>query len=319
MKIAAVIATYNRKKLLKECLQALLSQTRPLDEIIVVDGHSTDGTNLMMKLEFPQITYIRLMKNMGASGHFYEGMKLAYKKGHDWIWVMDDDSEPKRNTLEELIKWSNLDGVVALTPVVRNEYMEIQKEQRGNISFDTIFPYIQKPLTKEKYCSNTPVEITFTSFVGPLISREAISKVGFPRKEFFIYHDDVEYSMRLMKIGRIYLIPTAYVIHKVKTRSRDLIEKKFFRKKVYIVPYYNLWRSYYGTRNIVYLGRLYSTNKLKFITSALKLWSRSTIRIILFEDHKIRRLLFVTSAYVDGLHGVFDNTKPKKILYGEKC
>jgi GT2 family glycosyltransferase len=79
MKIAAVIATYNRKKLLRECLQALLSQTRQLDEIIVVDGNSTDGTNLMMESEFPHVTYIRLNKNIGASGHFHEGMKLAYK------------------------------------------------------------------------------------------------------------------------------------------------------------------------------------------------------------------------------------------------
>jgi len=314
MKIAAVVATYNRRELLKECLQALLSQTRPPDEIIVVDGNSIDGTDLMMKSEFPHVTYIRLDKNMGASGHFYEGMKLAYKKGYDWIWVMDDDAEPEENTLEELIKWSDLNDVVALAPVVRDEDMSIQIEHRGNLCFDTIFPLIQKPLSHKEYCSNTPLMITFTSFVGPLINCKAISKIGFPRKEFFIYHDDVEYSMRLTRVGKIYLIPKAYIIHKIKRRK----SKRSSGKKSFIIPYEDIWIRYYAFRNIIYLGKLYSTNKLKFIIDASKLLSRLIVRTILFEDYKLRRLLFFLSAYIDGFRGVFDNAKPKKILYGNK-
>ncbi|MEM2174661.1 MAG: glycosyltransferase family 2 protein, partial [Candidatus Micrarchaeia archaeon] len=314
MKIAAIIATYNRKEMLKECLRALLSQTRLPDEIIVVDGHSTDGTDLMIRSEFPQITYIRLNENMGSSGNFYQGMKLAYEKGYDWIWILDDDSEPKENTLEDLIKWSDLNNVVALVPTVRDEDMSIQNEHRGYLCFNTVFPLIQKPLRQEVYHSDTPVEITFTSFVGPLISRKAISKVGFPCKEFFIYHDDVEYSIRLVRVGKIYLIPKTYVIHKIKRRNKNLVEKRFLGKKVYIIPYYDLWRRYYAFRNIIYLGKLYSTNKLKFIIDALKLLSYLIIKIILIEDKKLRRLLFFTSAYIDGFRGVFDNTKPKRIL-----
>ncbi len=46
--VAAVVVTYNRKVLLKECLDALLAQTRPLDSIIVVDNASTDGTRVFL-------------------------------------------------------------------------------------------------------------------------------------------------------------------------------------------------------------------------------------------------------------------------------
>lgn len=42
--IAAVFVTYNRLSLLKECIQALIAQTYPLDKIIVVNNSSTDGT-----------------------------------------------------------------------------------------------------------------------------------------------------------------------------------------------------------------------------------------------------------------------------------
>ena len=35
--ICAVVVTYNRKAVLKKCLEALLSQTRPADQIVVID------------------------------------------------------------------------------------------------------------------------------------------------------------------------------------------------------------------------------------------------------------------------------------------
>jgi GT2 family glycosyltransferase len=317
MRIAAVVPTRNRKKLLRECLQALLSQTRPLNEIIVIDGNSLDGTDLMVKDEFPHVTYIRLEKDIGASASFHEGMKLAYIKGHDWIWLMDDDAEPKVDALENLIRWSYLEDAVVLAPVVVNEFMEIQEDHRGNISLDNVFPLFQKPLPKESYRLNTPVEITFTSFVGPLISRKAIAKAGLPRKDFFIYHDDVEYSMRLAKVGRMYLIPTAYIIHKTGRKRKNLVEKRFLGRKVHLVPYNELWKGYYSVRNIVYLRRLYPANKFKSIVKELILLCGRMARAILFEDYKLKMLHFYVSAFVDGLRGVFDNEKPKKILYGK--
>ena len=62
----------------------------------------------------------------------------------------------------------------------------------------------------------------------------------------------------------------------------------------------------------------YSENKLKFMYELLKRYIFSIGGIILFDDHKLRRIIFITSAYLDGLMGIFDNEKPKRILY-RKC
>jgi len=43
-KIAAVVVTYNRLELLKQCIDSIKNQTRKPDEIIVVNNSSTDGT-----------------------------------------------------------------------------------------------------------------------------------------------------------------------------------------------------------------------------------------------------------------------------------
>ena len=84
-KIAAVVVTYNRKELLKECLDALLRQTYSVDSIILIDNASNDGTPEFLKengyLDNPKIDYVRLPENTGSAGGFYDGVKRGYKKG----------------------------------------------------------------------------------------------------------------------------------------------------------------------------------------------------------------------------------------------
>jgi rhamnopyranosyl-N-acetylglucosaminyl-diphospho-decaprenol beta-1,3/1,4-galactofuranosyltransferase len=66
--ICAVVSTYNRKYVLRNCLNALLKQTLPLKEIIVVDRPSIDGTDELIRKEFPKITYVRLKNDVGGAG-----------------------------------------------------------------------------------------------------------------------------------------------------------------------------------------------------------------------------------------------------------
>lgn len=124
MKIAAVVVTYNRKKLLIECLEALRRQTKPLQTIYIIDNASTDGTPQKLQkkgyIKNPEsgikkinnlhnnkpikIVYVRMKKNTGGAGGFHEGIKRACQDGHHWIWLMDDDVEPKDDTLQVLLE-----------------------------------------------------------------------------------------------------------------------------------------------------------------------------------------------------------------------
>lgn len=63
--VSAVIATFNRAPELRTALSRLLAQTHPVAEILVVDDGSTDGTDAMVRAEFPTVRYVRLPHNAG--------------------------------------------------------------------------------------------------------------------------------------------------------------------------------------------------------------------------------------------------------------
>ena len=47
--MSAIVVTFNRKKLLVQCLSKLLMQTKEIKKIYIVDNASTDGTNKYLK------------------------------------------------------------------------------------------------------------------------------------------------------------------------------------------------------------------------------------------------------------------------------
>ena len=79
-RVCAVVVTYNRRVLLRECLLSLESQTRRPDAILVVDNCSTDATEAMLAEEFGHLSHLRLPVNGGGAGGFHEGMKWAYHR-----------------------------------------------------------------------------------------------------------------------------------------------------------------------------------------------------------------------------------------------
>ena len=216
IKIAAVIVAYNRPEMLRLCLSALLTQTRPLNEIIVVDNSANNECENIVRSEFNSVTYLRLAENMGSAGGYYEGIKIAV--GHSqWVWTLDDDTVVEENTLKEVLSYIPL------------------LEKKGKLAaFRTNY-------------HGKPGEIAETngfSWSGTFIKTEIINRIGLPDKSYFLYAEDIEYSWRMIKFGyKIYLIP-AGKLREIKSSSRN-------RRYYFTEPF----RLYYTFRNqlILYL------------------------------------------------------------------
>ncbi len=330
--VCSVVVTYNRCELLLKSLESLIKQTRKFDAIYIVDNASDDETQQVLVkehyIEKPSesneiytstttynditIKYIHLPENLGGAGGFYYGVKEAFEDNYDWIFIMDDDAFLTPTCLEELTPYFNLDDTVALASLKVDLDGNILYHHRGFFNFTEGLP-IQRHITKE----DTECEITdidMASFVALVVKRDAIEKIGYPKKEFFIHSDDLEYCIRLRSVGKIKLVNKSVIKH-AEGSVKGTFKKKVLGITAYRRPFDKLWINYFMQRNLIWIGRKYSENKLSLYLTILKNYILTIAGIIVFDDHKYRRIRFYTNAYLDGFRSNFDNDKPKKILY----
>jgi GT2 family glycosyltransferase len=259
--------------LLRNCLNSLLAQTWPLDEIFVIDNASTDGTEEVVKKEFPNLSYIRMLENVGGAGGFYEGIKRAYDKGYDWIWLFDDDAVARRDALEKIV----------------NKLSGLEKMKIGVLMSRTASEPERKDVSKEwKVLEKRDPLI----FVGALLNRKVIDEIGLPRKDFFIYCDDMEYFERMKKAKFIQIKVLDSIIEHFDWTANYILKRLFFlllRK-----PTYPPWKGYYLVRNNIILAKL-SKNVVKLVFEIAK----AIIKSFLFMDND--RAKFMLRGLVDGL------------------
>lgn len=285
MKIAAVVVTFNRKKLLKENIECLLNQTvKSVLDIIIIDNHSTDGTKDEIKTYIlkDEVIYQDTGSNLGGAGGFQFGIKYAVEHGYDYIWVMDDDCMPMKNTLEEFLsmdkKLNGKYGFLSSQVLWRDQSICVMNKQRKNMAQNV-----------SDFNSET-VSVVMASFVSLFIRTSVVYELGFPIKEFFIWTDDWEYTRRISLKYPCYLCNKSVVIHKSKSNiganiANDSVDR--------------LDRYRYLYRNDVYLYRregLYG-----FVYEFLRL-NFHMLRV-LFEakDNKFKRLLFMLKGTINGL------------------
>jgi GT2 family glycosyltransferase len=301
--IAAVVVTFNRLALLQECIASLRNQTRQLDEIIVVNNSSTDGT-LEWLNDQKDLTIIT-QPNSGSAGGFHVGIKTAYEKGYDWIWCMDDDAEPELNALEALTKFFN-DNNKVLACTVIDEQQIVQLNHRGYFNFRRIKKGdLQYPSELENYSNKESFKADFASFVGIMIHKSIVKDIGLPREDFFICHDDIEYCMRINKISKVLVVANSRIIHKEKIYNKIEIKKRlFWSSQRPLLSSYGVQCLCY--RNMFYLYRSYYQNMLGTINVFYN-YLVLLRRIILFDNEKYFRWRLLNKSLLQALTNRFDN------------
>lgn len=250
--IAAVIVTYNRKKLLYENIDSLLNQSISFDRIFIIDNCSTDGTYKMLVergwMQDERFVYIKTESNIGGAGGFYTGTKAAYEAGADWIILMDDDGKAANNdTFDRLMKKAN--ELYAKDRGNKKLFVNVLVQKDELLSFDMSDLHTIKDA--EKVAVNGIVENEANPFNGTAISRELVESIGFPNKDFFIKGDEVDYKHRAFQVG-------AYVCTVVDARYNHPRPETFYKKVFGIkVPFFveAPWKEYYAARNYTYMYR----------------------------------------------------------------
>ena len=251
MEICCVIVTYNRLKLLKDSIDSVINQDEKLKKIIVINNASTDGTTEYLDelcLSNNLVEHVKLEKNIGGSGGFYQGIKKSIEYNCDWVWIMDDDTIVKQNSLTELKK--PIDKVNDLGFVCSKVVWSDNEVHYMNV------PQIKPLINNEPFNKyNDYLVVNACSFVSVLVNAKVIKKVGLPYKEFFIWSDDTEYTERITNNGYtgIY-VENSIVEHRTGTNYNVDITKDTKN---------NYWKYAYGIRNGLFLEK--RNTKIKYV------------------------------------------------------
>lgn len=219
-RIYAVIVSYNGETLIKQCLNSLNNSYVHVN-IVVVDNASEDSTVKIIQSEFPKTKLFISAINEGFGHANNIGMKYAYGNNASHIFLLNQDAVVEPDTIEKLVaaQESNPEFFI-ISPVHLN---------KAGSGFDRGFMQYALP----PFCENFFFDMfysgrgkvystTFVNAAAWMISREAISDIGFFDPLFFHYGEDRDYCNRILfhnkKIG---ILSDSIIYH-----SREMATRK---------------------------------------------------------------------------------------------
>lgn len=256
--IGIVLVTFNRLEKLKIALDCFEKQTMHPQYIIVVNNASNDGTKEYLEqwkscsVNYERIV-IHMSENLGGSGGFHNGLNFAIKKEANWIWVSDDDAFPENDVLfrtADYIEKNNSNNLSAICGAVINEG-KIDLKHRKNMIRKGI-NIIEEYIPESEY-KKDEFELNCFSYVGTIINKQKLKIVGVTLKDYFLWWDDTEHSLRLSRVGKIICIPAIRIHHNVGCSNKGFT-----------------WKTYYGFRNMADVYRRHFPN-ICYIYYVLKL------------------------------------------------
>jgi GT2 family glycosyltransferase len=257
-----VVVTWNRRDLLRACLQSLTRQNlnQPF-EVVVVDNGSDDGSPAMVLAEFGQSAQFRLKLIRNAENR---GFCAANNQGFaattaEFIALLNNDAEAEPDWLANLA--AAFDGRPEIG-MAASKILVYEDPRRIDKVGHLIYPDGQNrgrgsgELDRGQY--DRVEEILWADGCAAMYRRAMIEQIGGFEEDFFAYADDAELGLRARIAGwKCLYIPDARVRHHRgatlgvrSSRRLVLIERNRVLLAAKLFPWSLLWLNpmYYALR-----------------------------------------------------------------------
>lgn len=269
MKVSIVIVNYNVRDFLEQCLHSVFRAADGIDsEVFVVDNHSVDGSQAMVRNKFPQVNLIENKENLGFSRA--NNQALIRVRG-EYVLILNPDTVLEEETIRKCVLFmdSHPEAGALGVKMINGKGQFLPESKRAlptpavafykMFGLAKLFPNSQKfgkyHLTYLDTDKIHAVEILSGAFM--FIRKEALDKAGIFDEDFFMYGEDIDLSYRITKEGYLnYYYPETTIIHyKGESTKKSSIN--------YVLMFYKAM--------LVFAGKHYSKSNVSLFSILIRL------------------------------------------------
>lgn len=195
-----------------------LMETLPLDdksiEVIVVDNASTQDEASVIEQRYPQVKVIRSHTNLGYAGGNNLGIRAAHGR---YLFFINNDTLLKTSFQPLILRLESSEAIGVVCPKIRYAWSPQPIQYAGYTPLSRITMRNKAigcgEIDKRQYDTARPTP--YAHGAAMMVKREAINKVGLMPECFFLYYEELDWSMMFRRAGyEIWYEPATTILHK---------------------------------------------------------------------------------------------------------
>ena len=251
-KLSIITINYNGLKDTCELLETLPLEDNSL-EVIVVDNASKENEASIIEQRYPMVKVIRSPQNLGFAGGNNLGIKAAHGR---YMFFLNNDTVLRHQTSDfrHLIdRLESSDKIGAVCPKIRFSWEHHPIQYAGYTPLS--------PITMRNHAIgfgeddhgqyDTPHPTPYAHGAAMMVKREVIDKAGLMPECYFLYYEELDWSMMIRRAGYdIWYEPACTIYHKESQTTGQA----------------SALRTYYVTRNRLLFVRRNNRSLTRYVT-----------------------------------------------------
>ena len=292
-KIAIIIINWKKYDFTLSCIDSVLKSSYKNFKIVLIDNESQkDLSNEFEKNK--NIHIIKNEKNEGFARANNQAIKYSIKNGFDYVLLLNNDTIIKYDLLGSLIKQSNTLNQQIIQPLILNYDGSKIWNAGGTINnFFGTFHTLKKGKIFKNFKSNSCLTEWFTGCCV-FINTDIFKDIGYFDERFFAYYEDIDFSIRLKKMGYSIALMTDSHLQHYESASSKSINKTEGNLSPYV--------HYLNIRNHILLLKKHSKSFNLIgvlIYQLIKILSYLTYFLVRFRFNKFKMVL---NGFIDAIN-----------------
>ncbi len=239
--LSVIIVNWNTKEYLLGCLSSFIQRKEEyLQEVILVDNGSQDGSVAEVRRLFPEVLLIENGQNLGFAKAVNQGLRIA--RG-EYLLLLNPDTQFKNNALQRLMTFMERHpevGIAGGQLIHEDGSKQNSIANYPSLATELFNKNLLRWLWPERFPGKgreypQPIEVDSVIGACMMVRREAIEQVGLLDEDYFLFLEETDWCYRMKRAGwKVYHVPHAEVYHfqgKSAERDKKRAKVEYYRSR----------------------------------------------------------------------------------------